>query len=137
MAVYIMQEKGGDAVKIGMATDVDRRRRELDASNPRGVIVLAIMDGTEREESTLHWVFRKHRIKGEWFRMTDKLRELVEDCNKDIVDGFSPYCEPEDKEKFFELMMKKTEKERREHHRRVRSRATNGTNKLGYHPRGA
>lgn len=93
--VYLIHRVGADEYKIGMATDVDRRLRELQVSNGGKLEVIhAIATDWARElEETMHRHFRKERLRGEWFRLTKNdvycIRQIsdghCDDCNLDLV----------------------------------------------------
>lgn len=70
--VYVMACR--DAVKIGIATDVERRRRSLQTSCPDEVtvlstVLLASFAEARATEKRMHAAFAQYRTFGEWFRM--------------------------------------------------------------------
>jgi hypothetical protein len=67
--VYFMQERANASapIKIGISRDVERRRGELQRAERVILSVLASIEGTMRDEQTLHERFAAHRLHGEWF----------------------------------------------------------------------
>lgn len=84
--VYFIHERGNLKVfKIGMTTgDPDYRRRKLQTGNPKDLVIFAVVKVTDARnyESQLHRHFLKHRIRGEWFRISPKMIRRV--CSGDI-----------------------------------------------------
>jgi hypothetical protein len=69
---------GGDvgAIKIGLATDPQRRLRGLQCGSPIPLKLLAVGRGGKDVEYQYHLRFRAHRLHGEWFnRHPDILAE--------------------------------------------------------------
>ena len=73
--IYFISD--GDFIKIGFATDWRARRKELQIANPRLLTPLLILEGGHRMERHLHWLFRDHRINGEWFHPAPALLEYI------------------------------------------------------------
>lgn len=73
--VEIYAIRGGDAVKIGLARDVDVRRATMQTGNPAPLVIIARAhvekEAAYRIEKNAHHYLRKERIHGEWFRATD------------------------------------------------------------------
>ena len=75
-------------VKIGKATDVDKRLSQLQTGNGSTLAVVGkIKCDSEEEaltlESTIHKAFSNLRIRGEWFRWSVNLRNFI----KAVEDG--------------------------------------------------
>ena len=73
-AVYFMGNSASGQVKIGISTDPERRRRDIEFACGTPVDLLAIewFDSgfaARDEESRLHCVFGEHRTIGEWFKL--------------------------------------------------------------------
>lgn len=72
--VYFIQAGEPDAdgralVKIGFTTDVEQRVKQLQTASPLSLKLLEVTIGTQAVEAFLHRVLRRHRIRGEWFRI--------------------------------------------------------------------
>ena len=79
--VYIM--RAGGFVKIGMSSNPDKRRADLQTSNPETVSLVAVASCASRAvagnlEKRLHKLFHKDRVNGEWFNdcVLDKARGI-------------------------------------------------------------
>jgi hypothetical protein len=75
--VYFIQGEGGGPIKIGHATYVKSRLKELQSGSPVKLVVLATTPGREREERALHDRFASHRLHGEWFSPAPELLEYI------------------------------------------------------------
>lgn len=64
-------------VKIGFATDPDRRLAEIQYMSPVRLTLMARYPGTMWEEQALHAHFAKLRLHGEWFRLQDDLEDFM------------------------------------------------------------
>ena len=65
--VYIITD--GEYVKIGQATNIEKRLASLQCGNPRKLSILQTIqtDDMNLTEHSLHWWFKDYRIQGEWF----------------------------------------------------------------------
>lgn len=68
MAVYFARAEGTDFVKIGYASNVERRMRHLQAGCPYKLTVVRVVDGDRIAEAAYHQEFADDRIDREWFR---------------------------------------------------------------------
>ncbi len=75
--VYLITEHfdGGALryVKIGYSVNPRKRVAELQTGNPRKLILLYAMPGTEEDERRLHTKYIKANVMQEWFRVTPEL----------------------------------------------------------------
>lgn len=65
--IYFIQAGVGGLVKIGSSNNVERRCLELQTGNPETLVILAVCDGNELDEKTLHRRLRARHRRGEWF----------------------------------------------------------------------
>ena len=65
-AVYFIQS-GSGPIKIGIAVDVEKRRRSLQTAHPFPLTLLATCGGGKTQESAYHERFAEFRQEGEWF----------------------------------------------------------------------
>lgn len=65
--VYCVVEDGTVFCKVGVADDPYARLRALQTGNPRRLSIYAVMRGSKRDEVTIHAVFARRRLVGEWF----------------------------------------------------------------------
>jgi hypothetical protein len=78
-SVYFVQESLVGAIKIGVASDVERRLKIIQTDCPGTLTLLAVMPGvTNAVEPELHLMFSRFHIRGEWFRSDPELLEFIE-----------------------------------------------------------
>jgi hypothetical protein len=65
--VYVIGTPGGNTVKIGRTTNLDRRLADIQRMSPVALIVLWTHPGGSDLEANLHRHFRALRSHGEWF----------------------------------------------------------------------
>ena len=89
--VYCISD--GPHMKIGLTGNLGERLSALQASNPRPLKVVAVLEFSGRKqarlkERQLHWLFRHNHVRGEWFRMgvTEIVAALCEE-----LDGYLDY----------------------------------------------
>ena len=63
-------------VKIGTATDVEKRRQALQGPCPFELVLLIVGPGDPADEYRLHARYADQRWRGEWFALTDD--ELID-----------------------------------------------------------
>lgn len=83
--VYLITDDTG-FVKIGYTTDFESRFSVLSVGSPRQLRLLLAIRSTAELESHLHSHFFRYRRKGEWFALTGKLKEFIEQC-QDLASG--------------------------------------------------
>jgi Meiotically Up-regulated Gene 113 (MUG113) protein len=69
--VYIVQavQAGHEhAFKVGVATDVEKRRLTLQTGHPYELWIQQVIPGAHELEGELHHMLKRHRLYGEWFR---------------------------------------------------------------------
>lgn len=71
MPVYFIgeEDKGYCCIKIGVAKDIEKRRRNLQTGNPSTIRLLGWINTAESSklERHLHGFFAATRVRGEWF----------------------------------------------------------------------
>jgi len=65
--LYLMQSGINGPVKVGVAVDVEARRRQLQTGNPFHISVLSVIPNASHREFELHDLFGHFRLEGEWF----------------------------------------------------------------------
>lgn len=75
--IYLMRD--GSRFKIGVATDAQRRRRDLQTgnSNPVRLHYATKVRDAHKLESSLHTIFSRRHISGEWFALSFTDRVLL------------------------------------------------------------
>lgn len=77
MSVYFVEAGDTGIIKIGKADNLDQRLKQMQPYCPHPLKVLAVAPGGLGAEGRIHERFGKHRLHGEWFRLTDQLRILI------------------------------------------------------------
>jgi hypothetical protein len=78
--VYVI--RGGDFVKIGVATNLKKRLDILRTGSPFELIVLGTFSVADKEaacdlELSLHHMFLAHHVRGEWFHHCPEIDDFV------------------------------------------------------------
>jgi hypothetical protein len=83
--IYMFMAGDRQAVKIGFADDVFRRRKEVQVGNHLAISLFRQFEGSAAEEAMLHAKFGHLRLRGEWFSYS---REMEGDVG--LVEIFEP-----------------------------------------------
>lgn len=75
--VYFLEARESSRIKIGFATNLERRISALQTGSPERLIVLGTIPGTRADERNLHKRFSKYRLSGEWFRNAQPLLRYI------------------------------------------------------------
>lgn len=76
--VYFIQCAPFGPVKIGSSANPANRIRDIQTASPHELRLLCVAVGSERDEKALHAVFAQERIRGEWFRPSERLMNEIE-----------------------------------------------------------
>lgn len=76
--IYFIQQGTSGPIKIGQAIDVEKRLLLLQCGNPQPLRLLVWFGAAAAVEAALHKHFRKHRLRGEWFRPTNEILVYVD-----------------------------------------------------------
>lgn len=76
MKTYFIQGSGGGNIKIGRATDPEKRLKDLQCGSSVPLILIATLN--DDRESELHSKFSAHRQHGEWFAPSPGLAKFIE-----------------------------------------------------------
>ena len=75
--IYFVQGESTRLIKIGFATDVQRRLNEIRTGSPDILVLLAAAEGGRNEEYALHRKFIDIRHHGEWFSPEKPLLDFI------------------------------------------------------------
>jgi len=75
--VYFIRAGQSGPIKIGVASDPQKRAVSISTASFMPVELLATMDGDHNVERSLHQRFKKDRLNGEWFAPTPELIEFI------------------------------------------------------------
>ncbi len=100
----------GNNVKIGYtdSDDIDRRLKTLQTGST-GPLALegAITNTNRRDERELHHLFAEERVRGEWFRLSNRLKYFIELIGREVfVSKVHNKFIPSDLNKTLELIEK-------------------------------
>jgi hypothetical protein len=79
--VYFIACLNADAIKIGMARDVDRRLRALQGACPYLLQIMAVTPGARETEFAYHKRFAGLHLHGEWFQYSSPIQDEIERLN--------------------------------------------------------
>ena len=64
-------------VKIGTSIDPHSRKNGLQTANPKKLHIQAVLEGSYKTEKGIHDLFKKSRVRGEWFRYTEEIKWYI------------------------------------------------------------
>ena len=76
--IYFIQPENESVVKIGYAKNIRNRLAQLQVSNYQKLKVLLLINGDIRLESNLHYMFMDDKLKGEWYFLSDNIKNYIE-----------------------------------------------------------
>jgi DNA-binding transcriptional regulator YdaS (Cro superfamily) len=82
MTGFVYAIDGGDAVKIGWATNPVRRLSELNVGSPRRHTLIGFKVATKFDERRIHSECSQHRIRGEWFLKDGAVLDFITGLQK-------------------------------------------------------
>lgn len=85
--IYFVQTNDNAHIKIGYASNVEKRMAALQTGAPRGVKLLATMPGDKQVERAVHERFARLRGHGEWFDTDRAIIELA--MQAALLDGLA------------------------------------------------
>lgn len=76
--IYFIQSGDSEFVKIGYCLGKpETRLRQLQCGNPEPLRLIAVRDGSRDDESYWHQQFAHLRVRGEWFKWCDEIKEYA------------------------------------------------------------
>ena len=82
--IYFIRDVLADAVKVGYTRKpVGLRLKQLQTGNPGELVLLGVIPGSRTVESEIHDHLRPHRIRGEWFKLSDVVSLQIESIIED------------------------------------------------------
>lgn len=80
MGLYIIGNISKEICKIGISDTPEKRLKSIQTGCPYKVNILSYYPDLDyKTEKDLHRRFRESRLRGEWFRINDEIRKLIED----------------------------------------------------------
>jgi hypothetical protein len=74
---YVYFIKSGDFIKIGFSLNPAYRLCGIQTSNPLECEPLGVVQGSEKAERKIHFLFGHAHHRGEWFRVTPAILETI------------------------------------------------------------
>ena len=75
--VYFISDKEQKYCKIGKADNLKKRLKLLQTGHPLKLHVLTTFSGGLKEEQELHRKFKKYRLLGEWFTLSEEIINFI------------------------------------------------------------
>jgi hypothetical protein len=79
--MYVYFIKAGDAIKVGIASDVTKRLINVQVGNPHKIDLLHSLDVSEEKarsiETIIHEIFKKTNLSGEWFQAPQFMIDFI------------------------------------------------------------
>lgn len=72
--IYLIECKHTKSYKIGYSNNPHKRLTELQTGNAYFLNILATIEGSIKDEKLLHNKFNKYKLKGEWFKCNDEIK---------------------------------------------------------------
>ncbi len=95
--MYVYFIKTGDAIKVGITSDVNKRTIEIQVGNPHKVELLHTIDTSEENarkiESQIHELFRKTNLNGEWFHANQFMIDFIRHIKDNGWEAHSEWIE--------------------------------------------
>jgi len=91
MRVYAIGLSG--AVKFGSTTNLRKRLEAIQISHHRRLRVLGSIRAEQELENLIHFLLRRYRIRGEWFRLCGETRHVVRLMRSDDLGSLCSYLE--------------------------------------------
>lgn len=82
MSVYFITCRQTGRVKIGCAYNPFKRLKTLQSGSPTKLKIEALLKGSNKREKQLHKLLGKHRIHGEWFRISPEIEAIIKEVAK-------------------------------------------------------
>jgi len=72
--IYLIADTQHNVCKIGISTNVEQRLNGLQTAYPYTLSIIGSFEGTVLDELAAHRKYSKHRLSGEWFALTDEIK---------------------------------------------------------------
>jgi len=73
--IYFIRQN--EAVKIGVTEDIQQRVSQIQVGTPYEVSVMLLIEGSYEKEAELHKTFNDFKIRGEWYWLSEEIKEYV------------------------------------------------------------
>jgi len=108
--VFLYFIQAGDAIKIGITNNISARMREVQVGNPFKVTLLYSIpfeeENARRAESTIHELFNKTNLSGEWFQANQFILDFIENIKEKGWESHSSWLEERYQSEYGEIANK-------------------------------
>lgn len=84
--IYVIKPDGMDFVKVGQTRDLYPRLSTIQTGCPHHLRILFVLLGDTNDEARIHFDLGAHRERGEWFRLNDETRAVLDRLSNDAID---------------------------------------------------
>jgi hypothetical protein len=84
--IYFIGTPCGEYVKIGYTRDLYPRFSTIQTGTPHDLAILFVIYGDRELEAKLHYQCGSDRVRGEWFRTTDRVRAVMDEARTVAID---------------------------------------------------
>ena len=107
--MYVYFVKAGDAIKVGIATDIKGRLISIQVGNPYKVGLIHYIETTEENarniESEIQNIFHKTNLNGEWFQANQFMEEFIKNIKEHGWESHSDWIEKQYKKDYGEILI--------------------------------
>lgn len=75
--LYFIVSDQANAVKVGRSSRPRQRLSQAQTGNPYKLRIAAIAKGQGKHEPMVHEAMRRLRMRGEWFTLSDSMKDLI------------------------------------------------------------
>jgi hypothetical protein len=100
--------KGGDAIKVGITDNVEKRLIGIQTGNPSKVELLQSISMSDEEarkaESEIHRIFIKTNLSGEWYQATQFMLEFIKNIKENGWESHLSWIEKKHEDMYREIL---------------------------------
>ena len=82
--IYFIRSGASNYCKIGITDNLPRRIKALQTGNPEPLKCLGVIYGDAASERLMHIRLNAHKVRGEWYSLTEAL-EMLDSCKKKSI----------------------------------------------------
>jgi hypothetical protein len=78
-SVYFIEALTSGFVKIGYSQNPQERLKSLQNGVPFELVIIKTIKGTAEDEREIHRRFYKHRVRGEWYKFNQEIKDFIDE----------------------------------------------------------
>ena len=82
--IYFIRSGNADYCKIGITDNLPRRIKALQTGNPETLKCLGVIYGDAASERLIHIKLKNHKVRGEWYQLSEAL-QMLDGCKKKSI----------------------------------------------------